>query len=52
MALVNNRWEFSGRQPDGPPVRSRGTSTLVLRRRIDGSWGILIDDPWGAGGAR
>jgi len=22
-------------------------SADVLRRRPDGSWGILIDDPWG-----
>jgi hypothetical protein len=24
------------------------TSADVLRRRPDGSWGIVIDDPWGA----
>jgi ketosteroid isomerase-like protein len=49
IALVNNRWQFSGQRPGGDPVRSSGTSALVLRRRTDGSWGILIDDPWGAG---
>jgi hypothetical protein len=26
------------------------TSADVLRRRPDGSWGIVIDDPWGAVG--
>lgn len=48
VALVNNSWRFSGQRPDGRPVRSGGTSAVVLRRRADGSWGVLIDDPWGA----
>jgi hypothetical protein len=26
------------------------TSADVLRRRGDGSWGIVIDDPWGTAG--
>jgi uncharacterized protein (TIGR02246 family) len=47
-ALVTNRWELSGTAPDGSPVRMAATSADVLRRRPDGSWGIVIDDPWGA----
>jgi uncharacterized protein (TIGR02246 family) len=47
-ALVANRWKLSGTAPDGSPVRMAGTSADVLRRRPDGSWGIVIDDPWGA----
>ena len=49
VALVNNRWQLSGQRPDGQPVRSGGISAVVLRRRANGSWGILIDNPWGAG---
>ena len=49
VALVNNRWQLSGQRPDGQPVRSGGISAVVLRRRAYGSWGILIDNPWGAG---
>jgi uncharacterized protein (TIGR02246 family) len=49
-ALVANRWKLTGTQPDGTPVEMAGTSADVLRRRPDGSWGILIDDPWGAAG--
>ncbi len=49
VALVNNRWQLSGQRPDGQPVRSGGISAVVLRGRADGSWGILIDNPWGAG---
>lgn len=47
-ALVANRWRLTGSAPDGSPVEMAGTSADVLRRRPDGSWGILIDDPWGS----
>jgi uncharacterized protein (TIGR02246 family) len=47
-ALVANRWTLSGTAPDGQPVSMGATSADVLRRRPDGSWGIVIDDPWGA----
>jgi uncharacterized protein (TIGR02246 family) len=47
-ALVANRWALKGSQPDGTPVELGGVSADVLRRRPDGSWGIVIDDPWGA----
>lgn len=47
-ALVANRWTLKGTQPDGTPVELGGVSADVLRRRPDGSWGIVIDDPWGA----
>jgi uncharacterized protein (TIGR02246 family) len=49
-ALVTNRWRLAGTAPDGTPVRMAATSADVLRRRSDGSWGIVIDDPWGAAG--
>jgi uncharacterized protein (TIGR02246 family) len=49
-ALVANRWRLSGTAPDGSPVQMAATSADVLRRRPDGSWGIVIDDPWGAAG--
>jgi ketosteroid isomerase-like protein len=50
-ALVTYRWQLEGTGPDGSPIRMDGTSSDVLRRRPDGSWGVLIDDPWGAAGA-
>jgi ketosteroid isomerase-like protein len=49
VALVSNRWQLSGRGHGGHPVRSSGISALVVCRRTDGSWGILIHDPWGGG---
>src|SRR5262245_19644017 len=47
-ALVSYRWSLEGTGPNGEPVRLEGTSSDVLRRRGDGTWGVLIDDPWGA----
>jgi ketosteroid isomerase-like protein len=50
-ALLVNRWALEGRAPDGAPVRMAGTSADVMRRQSDGTWRILVDDPWGAGTA-
>jgi uncharacterized protein (TIGR02246 family) len=47
-ALVANRWNLTGTGLDGSPVEMGATSADVLRRRPDGSWGIVIDDPWGS----
>ena len=48
VALVTNRWTLRGTGPDGAPLEMGGVSADVMRRRADGSWGILVDDPWGA----
>jgi uncharacterized protein (TIGR02246 family) len=46
-ALVRNRWTLTGTAPDGVPIELAGLSADVLRRQADGSWRVLIDDPWG-----
>jgi uncharacterized protein (TIGR02246 family) len=48
IATVLNAWKLDGTGPDGAPLHLSGTSADVLRRRPDGTWGLLIDDPWGA----
>lgn len=48
MATVLHAWTLEGTGPDGAPLRLSGTSADVMRRRPDGTWGLLIDDPWGA----
>jgi uncharacterized protein (TIGR02246 family) len=48
IATVLNAWTLDGTAPDGTSLRLSGTSADVLRRRPDGTWGLLIDDPWGA----
>ena len=50
-ALVAYRWQMQATAPDGTPIRRGGLSADVLRRRQDGSWGVVIDDPYGGAGA-
>lgn len=47
LALVNTEWSFNGTGPDGKPVNIGGKATDVLRQQSDGTWRILIDNPWG-----
>jgi uncharacterized protein (TIGR02246 family) len=47
-ALLVNRWVLDGTSPDGSAVRMRGVSADIMRRQADGSWRVLVDDPWGA----
>jgi uncharacterized protein (TIGR02246 family) len=47
VALVVNRWTLSGTGPDGAPISMAGVSSDVMRRQSDGTWRILVDDPWG-----
>lgn len=48
IALVNTEWSFNGSGPDGKAVTITGKATDVLRQQSDGTWRILIDNPWGA----
>ena len=50
-ALVAYRWQMQATAPDGTPIRQGGVSADVLRRRPDGSWGVIIDDPYGGAAA-
>jgi ketosteroid isomerase-like protein len=47
LALVITTWSFTGTGPDGKPVKLAARSADVLRRQADGSWRIVIDNPWG-----
>ena len=44
-ALAHARWELRTVDPDGGPVELHGRGTIVSRRRPDGTWGIVFDDP-------
>ena len=50
IALVAYRWRMEARAPDGTAVHQQGLSADVLCRRVDGSWGVIIDDPYGGAG--
>jgi uncharacterized protein (TIGR02246 family) len=47
VALVITEWSFNGTAPDGNAVTFAGKATDVLRQQSDGTWHILIDNPWG-----
>jgi ketosteroid isomerase-like protein len=47
LVLVNTLWSFRGMGPDGRPVNISGRATDLLRQQSDGSWRIVIDNPWG-----
>lgn len=48
IAVVSNTWTMSAELADGSTHREGGVSADVLRRQLDGSWLVLIDQPRGA----
>ncbi|MPZ08259.1 MAG: DUF4440 domain-containing protein [Nitrososphaeraceae archaeon] len=48
LALLITEWSITGTEPaDGTPINSVGRGTVVLRRQSDGTWLIVIENPWG-----
>lgn len=47
VALVSNDWTMTGTAPDGTEVCQGGVSADLVRRRADGTWRVLIDQPRG-----
>ena len=47
LALVCTDWRLIGNGQDGNPVDLRGQATDVLRQQVDGTWRIVIDNPFG-----
>jgi ketosteroid isomerase-like protein len=45
LAMTHARWDLVGTAPDGATVRLAGNGTIVSRRRPDGTWGIVFDNP-------
>jgi ketosteroid isomerase-like protein len=41
-------WTMTGTDPEGKPVSGEGLSIAVLRRQADGSWKMVIDNPYGS----
>lgn len=48
VALYQGRWSLKGTDPAGKPVTMAGESADILRRQHDGSWLVVLDNPWGA----
>ncbi len=48
LALSFADWTLSGTGPDGEPIELAAQTSDVLRRQPDGSWRIVIDNPYGS----
>ncbi len=48
IALVHASWTMTGTAPDGSSISMGGKSADVMRRQSDGTWLVLIDNPFGA----
>ncbi len=48
LALYVGRWSLRGTDPAGNPLVMGGESSDILRRRHDGRWLVVLDNPWGA----
>ncbi len=46
-ALIFSDWTLSATDPDGNAVEMAGQGSDVARRQADGSWLMVIDNPWG-----
>jgi ketosteroid isomerase-like protein len=47
IALLITEWSIVGTEPDGKPINLTGRGTVVLRSQPDGSWLMVIENPWG-----
>ena len=48
IALSFCDWTLVGTGPDGEPIEMAGQTSDVLRQQSDGSWRIVIENPWGS----
>ena len=48
IALSFAEWTLSGTGPDGEVIEMAAQTSDVLRRQPDGSWRIVIDNPYGS----
>ena len=45
LAVTRALWNLVGTASDRSTVHLRGHGTIVSRRRPDGTWGVVLDDP-------
>jgi uncharacterized protein (TIGR02246 family) len=48
IALLFSDWTLSGTDPEGNAIEMAGRTSDVARRQPDGSWLVVIDDPYGS----
>jgi ketosteroid isomerase-like protein len=47
IALTCSDWIATATDPAGTPMTMTGRGTEVARQQRDGTWLLVIDDPWG-----
>jgi ketosteroid isomerase-like protein len=47
LALLITEWSITGAEPGGKQIKLTGRGTVVLRSQSDGSWLMVIENPWG-----
>ena len=48
LALLITEWSITGtKSTDGTPINLTGRGTIILRRQSDGTWLMVIENPWG-----
>ena len=47
LSLLITEWSITANDPEGKPVNINGRGTIVLRRQSDGTWLMVIENPWG-----
>lgn len=48
LAQLSSCWRCSATAPDGSPIELEFRGSELDRRQRDGTWRIVIDNPWGA----
>jgi len=48
VVVLLSEWRMERTAPDGSVVVDEGRTYDVVRRRRDGTWRIVVDNPWGA----
>ena len=51
IALLLSNWSLKGTDPGGGAVETAGQTSDVVRRQADGTWLLVIDNPYGAAAA-
>ncbi len=47
VAVLVSSWTVAGTGPDGGPISDGGRTSDTVRQRPDGTWRVVVDNPWG-----
>lgn len=48
IAVLISEWQLAGTAPDGSPIEDGGRTYDVIRRQADGTWKVVVENPWSA----